>query len=254
MENCLQLQDKVILISGGSRGIGKAIAQTLAELGAKVIITYTGVSESSKQNAENTIAEIKNKNGTAIALPLDVTNEEQCKKIIKEIIDKYGEIYGLVNNAGISIDQLSLRYKEDDWDKVVNTNLKGAFLLSKSALRYLIKQKEGSSVVNISSIVGLTGNPGQIAYTSSKAGLLGMTKTLALELSSRKVRVNAIAPGFIETDMTDSLSDEQQEKLKKDIPLGRVGKVAEIAWTCAFLLSPRSSYITKECITVAGGM
>ena len=190
----------------------------------------------------------------AIPLALNVSEEDACKAAVDTMVKEFGGLYGLVNNAGVAIDQLTLRYKMDDWDTLMATNLKGAFQLSKVALRPLMKNKEGSAIVNMSSVVGLSGNAGQAPYSASKAGLIGLTKSLALEFASRKIRVNAIAPGFIDTEMTQALTDEQKGKITENIPIGTMGSVDDIAQATAYLLSPLSQYVTGQVLSVNGGL
>jgi len=239
----LSLQDKVILVTGGSRGIGRAIVEVLAQAGAIVAFTYRGSVEAAQSLAEA-------HRDRVLPYQADVTDGARAEAIVDELVKKYGRLDGLVNNAGITQDNLLLRLSEAQWDAVMQTNLKGPFLYSKAALKPMLRQRKGS-IVNISSIVGLTGNPGQTNYAASKAGLIAFTRSLAKEVGSRNIRVNAIAPGFIQTDMTTHLPAEAWQSR---IALGRLGEPAEIAHVCAFLLSDLSSYITGEAIVVDGGL
>lgn len=254
MNEVFQLNEKSILVSGASRGIGRGIALQLASVGAHIGVGHSGKSEKSLQNAEELCHEIEGKGAKAIPIGIDVCSEEACQAAVKTMTENFGGLYGLVNNAGISIDQLTMRYKVEDWDSVLNTNLRGAFLLSKAAMRPLMKNKDGSSIVNMSSVVGITGNAGQSAYCASKAGLIGLSKSLAKEFASRKIRVNSIAPGFIGTDMTNALDDKQQSAIIDNIPLKFIGTVDDIAWGTIYLLSPLSGYITGHTLSINGGM
>jgi len=239
----LSLQDKVILVTGGSRGIGRAIVETLARAGAIVAFTYRGSMEAARSLAEA-------HPGRVLSYQADVTDGVRAEAIVEELVKKYGRLDGLVNNAGITQDNLLLRLSEAQWEAVIQTNLKGPFLYSKAALKPMLRQRNGS-IVNISSIVGITGNPGQTNYAAAKAGLIAFTKSLAKEVGSRNIRVNAIAPGFIQTDMTTHLPAAAWQSR---IALGRLGEPTEIAQVCAFLLSDLSSYITGEVIVVDGGL
>ncbi len=239
----LSLQDKVILVTGGSRGIGRAIVETLVRAGSVVAFTYRG----SKEAAEGIAAAYPDR---AWPYQADVTDAARAEAIIDELVKKHGRLDGLVNNAGITQDNLLLRLTEAQWDAVLQTNLKGPFLYTKAALKPMLRQRSGS-IVNISSIVGLTGNPGQTNYAAAKAGLIAFTRSLAKEIGSRNIRVNAIAPGFIQTDMTTHLPNEAWQSR---IALGRLGQPTEIATVCAFLLSDLASYITGEVIVVDGGL
>ena len=254
MNDIFQLQQKAILVSGASRGIGRGIALNLAKVGVQVGVGHSGSSENSKSNAEELCHQIEAAGSKAIPLAINVNCEDDCQNAVKTLVTEFGGLYGVVNNAGISIDQLAMRYKVEDWDKVLNTNLRGAFLLSKAALRPLMKNKDGSSIVNMSSVVGLTGNAGQSAYCASKAGLIGLSKSLAKEFASRKIRVNCIAPGFIDTDMTKALDDKQQAAISENIPLSFIGSVDDIAWGTLYLLSPLSRYVTGHTLSINGGL
>jgi len=248
------LEGKAILVTGSNRGLGRSIAEKLADAGASVGITYSGGSEKSEALAREVVDGIVAAGGKAVLVPLDVSNEEQCKAAIARMTETFGGLYGLVNNAGVAIDQLLMRYKAEDWDKLMDINLKGAFLLTKAAMKPLMRSEGGSSVVNMSSVVGLMGNSGQSVYAASKAGLIGFTKSLAREVASRQVRVNAIAPGFIETEMTDGLAAEQKKALLDQTPLGSLGKAEDIAFGTLYLLSPMSRYVTGQVLSINGGL
>ncbi len=239
----------VALITGASRGIGRAIAVKLAGHGVEVIINYFG----NEAAAEEAVSEIRVSGGHAIALRADVSNTLEVSAMLAEIKKTYGRLDILVNNAGITRDTLLLRMKADDWESVLNTNLTGAFNCTKEALKLILKSENGC-IINITSVVGLMGNPGQCNYSAAKAGLIGFTKSLARELASKNIRVNAVAPGFIETDMTSVLSQEIRMKLKEQIPLGRLGSPEDVANTVLFLTLPSSGYITGQTINVDGGM
>jgi len=247
------LKEKAILVTGASRGIGRGIALELGKAKAWVGITFTGASASSEANARKVCEEIETAGGRALAMPLDLAVEEQITATLDTFMKAFGRMDGLVNNAGIVIDQLTMRYKTEDFDKLMAVNSRGTFLITKGALRPLMKAG-GASIVNMSSIVGEMGNAGQIPYCMSKAAIIGMTLGLAREVSSRQVRVNAIAPGFITTDMTDQLTPEQKNTFESSIPLGRMGEVQDIASSALFLLSPLSSYITGQVLSVNGGL
>ncbi len=249
-----KLEGKSILVTGSNRGLGRSIAEKLAEAGASVGITYSGGSEKSEGLARTVVESIVTKGGKAVLIPLDVSNEEQCKAAIAKMTETFGGLYGLVNNAGINIDQLLMRYKTEDWDQLMNINLKGTFMLTKAAMKPLMRSEGGASIVNMSSVVGLMGNAGQTVYATSKAGLIGFTKSLAREVSSRQVRVNAIAPGYIETEMTDVLPEDQKKTLLTQIPLGSLGKAEDIAYGTMYLLSPISQYVTGQVLSINGGL
>jgi 3-oxoacyl-[acyl-carrier protein] reductase len=248
----LMLKDKAILVTGSSRGIGKSIALELGREGAWVGVTHSG-SAQGEQSALAVATDVERLGGKAKVFALNVGEESQVESVCDAFVKSFGRIDGLVNNAGITADGLSMRYKTADWDRVLNVNLRGAFLMSRALMRPLMKA-DGASIVNMSSVVGQMGNPGQVAYTAAKAGLIGMTKSLARELGSRKVRVNAVAPGFIETDMTDELTPEQKNAMLSSIPLQSFGKPEDIAAGVLFLLSPRSQYISGQVLGINGGM
>lgn len=243
------LTGKNALVTGAGRGIGKAIALELAANGAFVIVNYNG----SKDAAEQTVAEIKAAGGDAVAYQCNVSDYEACKTMIDELIKSHAHIDILVNNAGITRDELLMRMKEEDFDAVLDTNLKGTFNTIRHMSRYFLKQR-GGKIVNISSVSGILGNAGQANYSASKAGVIGLTKAVARELASRGINVNAVAPGFVETEMTDVLSDSVKEDLLKQIPLGKVGSTQDIAKAVTFLASPAADYITGQILSVDGGM
>ncbi|MBU0529798.1 3-oxoacyl-[acyl-carrier-protein] reductase [bacterium] len=242
------LENKVAIVSGASRGIGKVIAEETAKAGAKVVCVSRSLSDVEK------IANTINEQGfTAIAMACDITNGEQYQEIVKSVIEKYGSIDILINNAGVTKDNLIMRMSENDWDVVIDTNLKGAFNGTKAVTRQMMKQRSGR-IINISSVVGLIGNAGQANYAASKAGLIGLTKATAKELASRGITANCIAPGYIETDMTNRLPEKIKNTLVEQIPLGRIGKATDIAATVCFLASDEAGYITGQTFTVDGGM
>ena len=243
------LAGKVALVTGASRGIGKAIACKLAREGAKVIINYNG----SKEKAEAVKSEIEAAGGQAEVYQCDVSDYTACETFIQTVIKEEGSLDILVNNAGITKDGLLMKMSEEDFDKVLDTNLKGAFNTIRFASRQMLRQK-GGRIINMSSVVGVSGNAGQANYAASKAGVIGLTKAAARELASRGITVNAIAPGFIETDMTDVLSDKVKEASEAQIPLGHFGKPEDVAAAAAFLASEEARYITVQVLHVDGGM
>ncbi len=240
---------KVALVTGASRGIGRSIALQLAEEGYHVVVNYAG----NQEKAEEVVEQIKQKGVDAVAIQANVSNGDEVKAMIKEVVKTFGSIDVLVNNAGITRDNLLMRMKEREWDEVIDTNLKGVFNCIQKVTPQMLKQRHGR-IINLTSIVGAVGNPGQINYVASKAGVIGMTKTAARELASRSITVNAVAPGFIVSDMTDALNDELKETMKSQIPLGRFGQDTDIAHTVAFLASDKAEYITGQTIHVNGGM
>lgn len=240
---------KTALVTGASRGIGKKIALQLGEEGYNVVVNYAG----NKEKAEEVVSEIKTFGVDAFAIQANVSEQEEVKAMIKETLNQFGTIDVLVNNAGITRDNLLMRMKQDEWDDVINTNLKGVFNCVQAVTRPMLKQKSGR-IINLSSVVGSVGNPGQINYVATKSGVEGMTKTFARELASRGITCNAVAPGFIVSDMTDQLSDELKEQMKSQIPLDRFGEDSDIAHTVAFLASEKANYITGQTIHVNGGM
>ncbi|MCH7926751.1 MAG: 3-oxoacyl-[acyl-carrier-protein] reductase [Deltaproteobacteria bacterium] len=245
----MDFNGKVALITGSSRGIGKSIAKDLASKGAFVIINYA----SNEQAAQSVKDEIESKGGKCEIRGFDVSSYSQVNDEIDSIVKDHGELNFLVNNAGITRDTLLMRMKEEDWDAVINVNLKGVFNCTKAASKYMVKQKSGR-IVNISSVVGEMGNPGQSNYSATKAGIIGFTKSVSRELASRNITVNSIAPGFIETDITSGLSDKVKEYYLGQIPLSRFGSPEDVSGVVSFLLSDAASYITGEVIRVNGGM
>lgn len=244
------LKDKVALVTGSVRGIGKQIAACFARQGACVVINYS--QESRREEAEKVVKEIENEGGRAIALCGNVANFEEAQGLIAQAVEKFGKLDILVNNAGITKDMLLLRMSEAEFNAVLDVNLKGVFNCTKHATRAMMKT--GGSIINMTSVVGITGNVGQSNYAASKAGVIGFTKSVAREFAGKKIRVNAIAPGFIVTDMTDVLSDQIKENVIGNIPMKRFGTSEEVAQAALFLASDLSSYITGEVIKVDGGM
>ncbi|MBX2986464.1 MAG: 3-oxoacyl-[acyl-carrier-protein] reductase [Bdellovibrionaceae bacterium] len=240
------LKGKRILVTGGSRGIGAAIVRLLADEGAQVAFTYSSREESAAEVAKGLSGE------GHFYLKMDVASEESVKEGVDQVLAKWPEVHGVVNNAGITKDNLFIRMKADDFDAVMDTNLKGTFLVTKALSRSLMKNK--GSVVNITSVIGQTGNPGQANYAASKAGTVAMSKSIALELASREVRVNCVAPGFIATEMTSALNEEQKKKIMEKVPLGFIGEGRDVAQAVRFLLSDESRYITGHTISVNGGL
>lgn len=240
---------KTVLVTGGSRGIGRAICIAFGALGAKVIINYSG----NQTAAEKTVQDIQSIQGRAIAVKFNVANFTEVQDAIKSIEKEHGSIDILVNNAGVSKDNLFIKFKEDEWDTTLNTNLKGTFNCCR-ALAFSMMRKRAGKIINISSVVGLIGNAAQSAYSASKAGVIGLTKSLAQELASRNIQVNAVAPGYITTDMTSALSEEVTKNILTKIPSQRFGATADIAKAVIFLASPAADYITGHTMTVDGGM
>ena len=243
------LESKVAIVTGGSRGIGKAICQSFAETGCDIAFTYNN----SKESAENLATELNKLGVKAKAYKSDASSFDDSSKLVDDVISDFGKIDVLVNNAGIKKDNLLMRMDKQDFDSVVNTNLSSVFNLTKSSIRTFLKQRSGS-IINISSVVGVKGNAGQSNYSASKAGIIGFSKSVALELGSRNIRSNVIAPGFIETDMTDSLSEDVINSWKESIPLKRGGNPSDVGNACVFLASDLSSYITGQVLHVDGGM
>lgn len=248
-DDTLNLESKVAVVTGSSRGIGRALVQKLAEYGADVVVNYLN----RKEEAQEVARQIEAKGGKAITVASDVCRWEDAQRLVETTLSTLGRLDILVNNAGITRDQLLLRMSEEDWDTVLTTNLRGVFLCTKAALRPMLKQRWGR-IVNIASVVGLTGNAGQANYTAAKAGIIALTKTTAQEVASRGILVNAVAPGFFDTDMTARLSESVKRKALETIPIGRFGRLEELSEVVAFLVSDAASYITGQVIIVDGGM
>lgn len=243
------LTGKIAVVTGAGRGIGREIALTLADHGATVVVNYNG----SRAAAQAVVEEILQRGGTGEAIQCDVSDFAASEAFAKKVLEKYKRVDILVNNAGVTRDNLIVRMSEADYDQVLDTNLKGAFHMIRHFSRSFLKQREGK-IVNISSVSGLAGNPGQANYSASKAGLLGLTKSVARELASRNIQVNAVAPGFIDTDMTRDMTEEAREGLKKQIPMGKIGSTRHIADAVLFLAGEGSDYITGQVLCVDGGM
>ncbi|MEC3847955.1 3-oxoacyl-[acyl-carrier-protein] reductase [Bacillus velezensis] len=243
------LNEKTAVVTGASRGIGRAIALDLAKNGCNVVVNYSG----NEAKANEVVDEIKSLGKNAIAVKADVSNSEEVQNMMKEAVAAFSSIDILVNNAGITKDNLLMRMKENEWDDVININLKGVFNCTKAVTRQMMKQRSGR-IINVSSIVGVSGNPGQANYVAAKAGVIGLTKSSAKELASRNITVNAIAPGFISTDMTDKLSKEVQDEMLKQIPLARFGNPSDISSVVTFLASEGSRYMTGQTLHIDGGM
>ncbi|MGV2620021.1 3-oxoacyl-[acyl-carrier-protein] reductase [Halobacillus sp. ACCC02827] len=243
------LQDRSALVTGASRGIGKAIALELAAKGAKVAVNFAG----SEDKAEAVVQEIRENGGTAIKIQANVSDADDVKRMVKTVVDEFGSLDILINNAGITKDNLLMRMKEEEFDAVIDTNLKGVFLCTKGVTRQMMKQKYGR-IINVASIVGVSGNPGQANYVAAKAGVIGMTKSNAKELAARNIHVNAVAPGYIATDMTDALTDEQREQMLNLIPLSRLGEAKDVARVVRFLASEDADYMTGQTLHIDGGM
>ncbi|MBM7647164.1 3-oxoacyl-[acyl-carrier protein] reductase [Bacillus ectoiniformans] len=245
----MNLQGKSALVTGASRGIGREIALELARQGADVAVNYSG----SEAKAAEVVDEIKALGRNAFAVQCNVSDSEAVQEMVKMTVETFGKLDILVNNAGITKDNLLMRMKESEWDDVININLKGVFLCTKAVTRQMMKQRSGR-IINISSIVGVSGNAGQANYVAAKSGVIGLTKTTAKELATRGITVNAVAPGFISTDMTDALPEEAKEAMHKQIPLARFGEPQDIAKVAAFLASDDSKYMTGQTLHVDGGM
>jgi 3-oxoacyl-[acyl-carrier protein] reductase len=248
-ESVLVLQGQVALVTGAAKGIGQAIALELGRLGASVCVNYRG----SEKQAHEVVDRLHAQGNQAVAIGADVSRAEDVEHLFKEITATLGAVTILVNNAGITRDNLLLRLSEDDWDSVLDTNLKSAYLCSKAAARSMIRLRQGS-IVNIASVVALIGNVGQANYTAAKGGLIALTKTLARELGSRNIRVNAIAPGFIDTDMTVGLAPAARQQLVDRVILGQLGKPEDIAMAAGYLCSPAARYVTGQVLSVDGGL
>lgn len=245
---CKRLNNKVALITGSARGIGEAITTLFAEQGAKIVL-----SDVNEALLKETEAKIRSLGVEVLSCKVDVTNPEQVEAMVKKTVDKFGKIDILVNNAGITKDSLLLRMTEADWDSVLSVNLKGAFLCTRAVLKVMVKQRSGK-IINMASIIGLIGNPGQANYAASKGGLIAFTKSAAKELSGRNINVNAVAPGFIKTEMTDKLPEDSRKAMLERIPLNRFGETSDVANLVLFLASEESNYITGCIIRVDGGM
>jgi 3-oxoacyl-[acyl-carrier protein] reductase len=244
----VDLSDQVALVTGAGRGIGRLIAQSLAAAGAKVASVDVGA-----ENLTETVTAIRNAGGAAEQFICDVTNSGRVNEVVDEVVKLWGGLHILVNNAGITRDNVLLRMKDDQWDAVINVNLRGTFLFTRAAARPMIKSRRGR-IINMASVCGLMGNPGQANYSASKAGVIGLTRTVARELASRNITVNAIAPGFIATDMTAALGAEIIEQIRKETPLGRLGEPQDVADAVLFLASAAASFITGHVLTVDGGL
>ncbi|WP_088809521.1 MULTISPECIES: 3-oxoacyl-[acyl-carrier-protein] reductase [Listeria] len=245
----MTLKGKVAVVTGGSRGIGREIVLALAKEGANIFFNYGGRADAAKE----TLDLVSEFGVEAEAMKADVSSEEEVQAFFKEVTNRFGRIDILVNNAGITRDNLLMRMKEDEWDDVININLKGTFLCTKAVARTMMKQRAGK-IINMTSVVGIIGNAGQANYVASKAGMIGLTKTTARELAPRGINVNAVAPGFIETEMTDELDENTKELMLAQIPLGAYGKTKDIANAVKFLASDESSYITGQVLSIDGGM
>ena len=242
-------ENKTVFVTGGSRGIGKEVALKFAENGYNVVINYV----SSKTDVESLRSEFEDKGVKTLIMQADVTDKTAIEELVKKAIEEFGAIDVLVNNAGITRDNLLMRMSEEEFDKVIEINLKGTYIVTKAVTKYMMKKRKGS-IINLSSVVGVAGNAGQCNYAASKAGIIGFTKSIAKELASRNIRLNAVAPGFIETDMTAVLSDEVKENIHNQIPLKRMGTAKEVANLIYFLGSDESAYITGQVINIDGGM
>lgn len=245
----LSLENKVAIVTGGSRGIGRAIALEFADRGAAVVVNYN----KSPESAEEVVKKIQEAGGKAAAFQADVSDFKQAEALVKFAIDTFGDLHILVNNAGITRDQLIMMMPEADWDAVINTNLKSTFNCSKAAVKHMMRKRTGR-IINMASVAGQMGNPGQTNYSASKGGQIAFTKALAREVSARNITVNAIAPGFVDTEILDAMTPEALEAALKLVPLGRKGKPEEIAFTATFLASDGAAYITGQVIGVDGGM
>ena len=243
------LRDKVALVTGGSRGIGRAIVLSLAKEGAKVLINYKG----NEKAAMETLEEVKKIGAEGEIFKADVSVEEEVEKMFNFLLEKWGRLDILVNNAGITKDNLLIRMKNEEWDQVINTNLKGVFYCTRAAVKIMLKQRYGR-IINVSSVIGLRGNIGQANYAAAKAGIIGFTKAVAREVASRGITVNAVAPGFILTDMTEVLSEEMKKKVLEEIPMGRFGNPEDVANAVKFLASDDASYITGIVLSIDGGL
>ncbi|MGF7185132.1 3-oxoacyl-[acyl-carrier protein] reductase [Desulfitispora alkaliphila] len=245
----MTFNSKVAIVTGGSRGIGRAICLELARSGATVIVNYAG----NEAAATEVIQKIEAGGGTAAAIKADVKNSDEVKNMIKEVTDQFGGVHILVNNAGVTRDNLMMRMKDSEWQDVIDINLSGVYNCTKSVIKLMLKQKYGR-IINVTSVVGQIGNAGQANYSAAKAGVIGLTKSMARELASRQIRVNAVAPGYIDTDMTAQLSQDLKETIEGTVPLGRLGAPEDVAKAVAFLASDNANYITGQVLNVDGGM
>jgi 3-oxoacyl-[acyl-carrier protein] reductase len=249
----MELAGKVALVTGASRGMGKAIALKLASLGSKVVVNYVAIEASNKVDADNLVESIISLGGEAMSIEADIRDSEAVKGMVEQVTDKWSKIDILVNNAGINRDTLLLRMSDDAWDDVISTNLRGAYLCTKFALRSMMRQEWGR-IINIASVSGIVGNIGQSNYAASKGGLIAFTKSVAREMGSRNITVNAVAPGYIVTGMTDKLPSERKDAILALIPLQRFGQPEDVAELVAFLATDRAGYITGQAITIDGGL
>lgn len=249
MSGSTELSDKVVLITGGSRGIGRACALAFAQERARVVVAYAG----NEAAARETVEAIERAAGFGRAVRLDVSDTAACAQAVEEVVKDQGRLDVLVNNAGVAIDGLIMRFKDEDWDRTIDVNLRGTFAMSRAASKVMMRQRSGS-IVNLTSVIGEMGNGGQSAYAASKGGIISLTKALARELSPRNIRVNAVSPGFIETDMTAGIPPEAREKMLTIIPAGRLGTAEDVANAVVFLASAKAAYITGEVLKVNGGM
>jgi 3-oxoacyl-[acyl-carrier protein] reductase len=248
----MELEGKVSLVTGASRGIGRAIALKLASLGSSVAVNYVAIEASNKADADNVVESVIRLGGEAMSVEADIRNGAAVKAMVEQVTDKWGKIDILVNNAGINRDTLLLRMSDDAWDDVINTNLRGAYLCTKFAVRHMMRQEWGR-IISISSVVGRVGNAGQSNYAAAKGGIIAFTKSIAREMSSRNITANAVAPGFIVTEMTNKLPPERRESMLAMIPLQRLGQPEDVAELVGFLATDRAGYITGQVITIDGG-
>jgi 3-oxoacyl-[acyl-carrier protein] reductase len=248
----MELEGKVSLVTGASRGIGRAIALKLASLGSSVAVNYVAIEASNKADADNVVESVIRLGGEAMSVEADIRNGAEVKTMVEQVTDKWGKIDILVNNAGINRDTLLLRMSDDAWDDVINTNLRGAYLCSKFAVRHMMRQEWGR-IISISSVVGRVGNAGQSNYAAAKGGIIAFTKSIAREMGSRNITANAVAPGFIVTEMTNKLPPERRESMLAMIPLQRLGQPEDVAELVGFLATERAGYITGQVITIDGG-